>query len=86
MISESELHLYALKGIEVMQQRLEELRSRLNSAARPPKLHPSDPAHPHHKRWVKSISMARRRHWESLTPKERRAHLAKMQAGRKKAR
>jgi hypothetical protein len=48
-------------------------------------LSPTDirhPDHPDHKKWVNKATRARRKRWDALTPREQKARLAAMVAGR----
>lgn len=78
-------------AIEVLQAQLDDLRSILSeslngakSSNEKPSKQPRDRSHPEHEAWVKKMSVVRRKFWKSLTPEQRAAHMAKMQAGRRK--
>jgi len=53
------------------------------AAARSPKS-PSHADHPDHAKWVAKMRRAQHKKWAGMTEREKKLHLAKMAAGRKK--
>lgn len=43
----------------------------------------NDPQHPDHSKWVVSVRKARKRYWASLSARQRKQLIEKMQAGRR---
>ena len=48
-----------------------------------PGLHPRDPEHPGHEKWLAGVRKRSRKFWASLSPAQRKERLRKMQAGRR---
>src|SRR5262245_49377332 len=48
------------------------------------KLHPRDAAHPGHAAWVRKLSKVQKKRFDSLSPAEKEARQATLQAGRRK--
>ena len=47
--------------------------------------HPRHPDHPDHEKFIAKLKKARSKVWASMTPEQQKAHLAKMQKGKKRA-
>lgn len=46
-------------------------------------LHPRDPEHPDHARWLANVTRAARKRWRAMSPAQKQARQAAMQSGRK---
>jgi hypothetical protein len=57
-------------------------RQRVAHARKNEHLHITDPRNPNHQAWLESLSAARKKDWEKLTPAQRKERLAKLAAGR----
>lgn len=66
-----------------MARRRAKAQAKHEGRATAPPRHPRDPRHPGHAKWLKNVSNARKRVWKAMSPAKRKAHLEKMQAGRK---
>lgn len=65
------------------EQRSAEMRRRMGKReVTEVKLHPRDAAHPDHDDWLAKTKKAARKRWANMTPKQQKARLAKMAAGR----
>ncbi len=49
------------------------------------KLHPRDPQHPNHAKWLADIRKTSKKAWSQLSPAKRKARLVAMAAGRARA-
>jgi len=60
-------------------------RQKVAAAKRGEKLHPRDPGHPDHAKWVASIGKRTKKAWAAMSPAKRKARLVAMAAGRARA-
>ena len=64
------------------EERSAEMRRRREVQKANKPTHPRDPRHPDHEAWLKKLRRVAVKRWDAKTPAQKKAHLAKMIAGR----